>query len=71
MRGFALPETSRPEAFEMARHEKEATLKKFQSDDRDLSHHYRAVVTREVYRSRAQIAPVGKSDVLPISQISL
>jgi very-short-patch-repair endonuclease len=50
-------ETSRPEAFEMARHEKEATLKKFQSDDRDLSHHYRAVVTREVYRSRAQIAP--------------
>ena len=50
-------ETSRPEAFEMARHEKEATLKKFQSDDRDLSHHYRAVVAREVYRSRGQIAP--------------
>ena len=50
-------ETSRPEAFEMARHEKEATLKKFQSDDRDLSDHHRAFVTREVYRSRREIAP--------------
>jgi very-short-patch-repair endonuclease len=50
-------ETNRPEAFEMARHEKEATLKKFQSDDRDLSHQHRAFVTREVYRPRGEIAP--------------
>ena len=51
-----IAETSRPEAFEMARHEKEAALKKFQSDDRDLSDHHRAFVTREVHRSRGEIA---------------
>ena len=50
-------ETVRPEAFEMARHEKETARKSFQFNDRNLPHLNRAFVAREVYRPRGEIAP--------------
>jgi very-short-patch-repair endonuclease len=51
-----MAETTRPEAFEVARQEKEAARKEFQFIDRNLSNHHRAFVAREVYRSRVEIA---------------
>lgn len=49
-------ETMRPEAFEMARHEKETARQSFQFSDRNLPHLNRAFVAREVYRPRGEIA---------------
>ena len=50
-------ETMRPEAFEMARHEKETARNAFQSNDRNLLQQNCAFVAREVYRPRGEIAP--------------